>query len=262
MHIEFRNKIALVCGSSQGIGYAIARQFASLGATVILMARNAETLQAILPTLSTEHRQTHLMITADFDSHDSITQAITTNIDLLSHVDILINNSGGPPGGSLLQTETDAFHVALQRLLMSSHSLSRAVSGGMKSRGFGRIINIISTSVKQPIDNLGVSNTIRGATASWAKTLATEVASSGITVNNVLPGATRTSRLEAIIERTSINTGKSRDEVESDMLREIPMKRFAESGDIANAVMFLASEYASYITGTSIIVDGGRTKAL
>ena len=257
MKIQLVGRTALVCGSSQGIGRAIAKQFAECGATVILAARDASALDSVLRELKGSGHRSLVVDFNDSTSVEYVCSELTTQ-----GIDILVNNSGGPAGGSLMSAESHDFVLAMQRLLLSSHVLSRACTGAMKKNQWGRIINIISTSVKQPIDNLGVSNTIRGATASWAKTLSRELAPYGITVNNILPGATLTGRLESIIDNTVAKTGKTKDEVEKSMLSEIPAGRFARAEEIAYATAFLASDYAQYITGTNLTVDGGRTKAL
>lgn len=262
MNISLEGKRALVCGSTQGIGKAIATEFAHCGASLVLIARDQVTLQAVCNDLPTIKGVQHSYIVADFNKPESVIQALHESSQSMENIDIVVNNSGGPPGGKILDATPADFLLAMNRLLMVSHVLVQEVVEGMKQRTFGRIINIISTSVRQPIDNLGVSNTIRGATASWAKTLATETAAFGITVNNILPGATATARLDAIIKKNMERTGKSREEVTKDMQREIPAGRFAQPEEIAALATFLASDYAGYITGTSIAVDGGRTRAL
>jgi 3-oxoacyl-[acyl-carrier protein] reductase len=177
-------------------------------------------------------------------------------------VHILVNNAGGPPGGPITEAKPDDFLAALRSHLLTSHLLVQAVLPGMRAAGYGRIVNIISTSVKQPIKGLGVSNTTRGAMASWAKTLAGEVARDGITVNNVLPGSTRTARLTGLIDARARTSGRPAAAIEQEMLDEIPMGRFAEPAEVAAAVAFFASPAAGYITGVSLAVDGGRTTAL
>lgn len=254
--LDLRTKNALVCGSTQGIGWAIAQTFALAGANVTLLARNESSLMECVGKLHNEGEQVHSYLVADFDDIAALGRAIQT---LEQPIHILVNNTGGPAGGALESANLAAFEEAFRRHLLANHTLVQAVLPAMKQAEFGRIINIISTSVKQPLPNLGVSNTIRAAVGNWAKTLATELASSGITVNNVLPGATKTARLESIIAAKAQKTGKSTEEVEAEMRSEIPMKRFATPNEIASAALFLASPLASYITGTNIVVDGGRT---
>ena len=260
MNIRFDNKTALVCGCTQGIGLSIATMLAEAGCTIIGFARNAQSLQEVLSALPAVNGQQHRSLIADFSDLQAVQQALESLGD--TQIDIIINNSGGPPPGTIAQSSVNAFHEAFDRLLMASHIIAQHCLPGMKERNFGRIINIISTSVRQPLDGLGVSNTIRSATASWSKTLSNEVAPFGITVNSVLPGATKTGRLNGLIERKSKEQQKSTDDIAKAMAGEVPMKRLGEPHEIASAVVFLASDYASYITGITLLVDGGRTKAL
>ncbi len=211
--------------------------------------------------LDTSLHQKHQYLIADFDKPDSVKAAIHQFMnDTIVH--ILVNNSGGPNAGQVVDAETEQFILAFNRHLICNHILTQAVIPGMKLAGYGRIINVISTSIKIPLPNLGVSNTIRGAVASWSKTMANELGQYNITVNNVLPGATATNRLKNIIENNAQKKNMAISDVELEMQKEIPMKRFAEPNEIANAVAFLASPAASYINGVSIAVDGGRTGCL
>lgn len=260
MNIRFENKVALVCGCTQGIGLSIATMLAEAGCTVIGFARNQETLQDVISRLPSENGQKHQSLIADFSDLQAVQSAMQSLGD--TPIDIIINNSGGPPPGTIEQSSVSAFNEAFSRLLMASHVIAQYCLPGMKERNFGRIINIISTSVRQPLDGLGVSNTVRSATASWSKTLSNEVAQYGITVNSVLPGATKTGRLTALIERKSKEQQKSTDDIAKSMADEVPMKRLGEPHEIASAAVFLASDHASYITGITMLVDGGRTKAL
>lgn len=259
MNLDLTNKNALVCGSTQGIGKASAKQLASMGATVTLAARNEEKLKAVLTELDTAKGQTHNYIVADFQNPLELGVKIA---ETKTRFHILINNTGGPAGGPIFNATLDQFESAFTQHLKCNHVLAQAVVPSMKKDGFGRIINIISTSVKQPLNGLGVSNTIRGAVANWAKTLANELGAFGITVNNVLPGATGTERLSEIINNKAHKTGKSFDEVADIMKTQVPANRFAKPEEIANAVAFLASPAASYINGINVPVDGGRTKSL
>lgn len=262
MNIDLKNKRAVVCGSTQGIGKAIAIELANLGASVTLIARNEASLKQVKSELNTNKNQLHSYLCVDFNEPDNLKELVESYIQRQGIVHILINNTGGPPSGPILTAKTDAFIHAFTNHLLCNHILVQAFVEGMKNANYGRIINIISTSVKQPLANLGVSNTIRAAVANWSKTLANELGAFGITINNVLPGATNTQRLQSIIETKAMRTNHSNDDVKKEMLEEIPMKRFAEASEIANAVAFLASPAAAYINGINLPVDGGRTSCL
>lgn len=253
---------ALVCGSTQGIGYASACALAEAGATVVLMARDPDRLDSARASLPSPAGQTHATLVADFTQPDEVRSVAAGHVARAGAIHILVNNTGGPPGGPITEAPADAFRAAFASHLLCNHLLAQTVIPGMRDAGYGRIVNVVSTSVRQPIKGLGVSNTIRGAVASWAKTLAGEVAPHGITVNNVLPGATRTGRLESVLESRARMSGRSRAAVEAEFLTEIPMGRFGEPAEVAAAVLFLASPSAAYITGVSLAVDGGRTSAL
>lgn len=261
MNLDLRGKRALVCGSTQGIGKAAAIELALLGASVTLLARNETQLRHVAGELSRLFNQQHEYLTADFNKPDELKKILDGYI-AEKPVHILVNNTGGPPGGPITDATTEAFLSAFNNHLVCNHILAQAVIPGMRNAGYGRIINIISTSVKQPLKNLGVSNTIRAAVANWSKTLAGEVAPLGITVNNVLPGATNTIRLQSLIEAKAQKTGHPVDAVRQEMIDEVPMRRFADASEIANAVAFLASPAAAYITGINVPVDGGRTSSL
>ncbi len=258
MNLGIENKNALVCGSTQGIGKASAMTLAAEGANVTLLARNEDKLKQVLAELP-NNDQNHNYLVADFQKPDELKVKLD-NSNLEFH--ILINNTGGPAGGPVFKASLEEFESAFTQHLKCNHVLVQAVVPFMKTQCFGRIINIISTSVKQPLDGLGVSNTIRGAVANWSKTLANELGEHGITVNNVLPGATGTERLSEILKNKSAKTGKSIDEVSDGMKNAVPAKRFAQPQEIANAVAFLSSAAASYINGINLPVDGGRTKSL
>ena len=260
MNIDLKGRTALVCGSTQGIGKAIAIQLASCGAKVILLARNTEKLEKVCSELPKASGQAHQYLTADFSSTASVAEACKKISP--ERIDILVNNTGGPPAGKAIDAKPEEFIAAFNAHLVNNQQLLQAVVGGMKERKHGRIINIISTSVKVPLSNLGVSNTVRGAVGNWSKTVATELAPFNITVNNILPGATETERLSSIIENKSAKTQTDKAQVQDEMLAEIPMKRFAKPEEPAYAAAFLASDYAAYITGTNIVVDGGRTPCL
>ncbi len=263
MNLDLSNKTALVCGSTQGIGKAIAMGLANINANVILCARNEEKLKETLAQLPNNGTQTHSYMVADF----SVTERVKIAIDHLINVqktvvNVLINNTGGPAGGPIVEAQANDFLNAYNAHLINNHNLTVACLAGMKTSGYGRVINIISTSVKQPLKGLGVSNTTRAAVANWSKTMSLELAPFGITVNNVLPGATDTLRIKQINENKSAKTGKSVDELRQEMINEIPMARLATADEVANAVVFLASPAASYISGINIPVDGGRTGCL
>lgn len=262
MNISLKDKTALVCGSTQGIGKAAALELASLGCNVILLARNEEKLRSVLGELDTKQGQTHKYLVADYTEPSQLKTKVDSLVRSHDAIHILVNNTGGPPGGLVMNAKTEEFVQAFSNHLLCNHILVQSLLEGMKKEKYGRIINVISTSVKQPLKGLGVSNTVRAAVANWAKTLAGEVASYGITVNNVLPGATHTQRLQSIIENKSKNSGESESQIVNEMESEIPMGRFAEPSEIAAAIAFLASPAASYITGINLPVDGGRTGCL
>ena len=261
MNLDLKGRNALVCGSSSGIGRASAMELSRMGANITLLARNADALLDTLVHLDRSQGQEHDFILGDTADHVDLHQKIT-GLVTLKRIHILVNNSGGPASGEILKADIVTFRQVFEQHLMANHLMAQLIVPGMKEVAFGRIINIISTSVKQPLHNLGVSNTIRAAVANWAKTLATELAPFHITVNNVLPGATETDRLHAIVSSKSARTGKSPDDVRKEMVAEIPMGRFGKAEEIAAAVAFLASPAAAYITGTQITVDGGRTGVL
>jgi 3-oxoacyl-[acyl-carrier protein] reductase len=261
MNLSLQGKTAVVCGSTQGIGLAAAIELSKLGATCVLMARNEDGLQEALLQLNNSYNQQHQYLVADFDQPETVKNLISDFV-ATQKVHVLINNSGGPAGGPITDATEEAFINTFNRHLICNHILTKAVMGRMKEAGYGRIINIISTSVKIPLPNLGVSNTIRGAVASWSKTMANELGQFNITVNNVLPGATNTQRLQNIIQSNATKTNRSTNEVEEEMKKEIPARRFAEASEIANVVAFLASPAAAYINGVNIPVDGGRTGAM
>lgn len=261
MNLTLEGKNALICGSTQGIGLAIAKELALLGANCVLMARNESSLQRAVKELDDTLRQKHHYLVADFGNTEAVKETIRSfaqeNI-----IHILINNTGGPPAGKITDAMDSDFLSALNLHLINNHNITTALLEGMKKAAYGRVINIVSTSVKIPLPNLGVSNTTRAAVAGWAKTLANETAPFGITVNNVLPGATATIRLSSIIENKSKRTDVPLESVEAQMLHEIPMGRFGQAEEIAAMAAFLATPAASYITGQSICVDGGRTGSI
>lgn len=261
MDLDLKGKRALVSGSTQGIGRATAIELALLGADITLLARNEEKLKEVLKGLPHQDEGRHHYLVADFADPGHLKTIIEKYVADTS-VDILINNTGGPAGGQAIDAATDEFINAFNMHLVCNQILVQAVSPGMKEKGFGRIINIISTSVKTPLKGLGVSNTIRGAVASWAKTLSMELAPFGITVNNVLPGFTMTGRLKSLISSIAQKEGKSEDQVKKEMVSTIPAGRIAEAHEVAAAIAFLASPAAAYINGINVPVDGGKTPSL
>ena len=259
MNFNLNGKRALLCGSTDGIGKATAILMASLGAEIILLARNQEKLKNTLNNLSNKNGQIHSMICADFNNPEKLDEIV--NNELNKPVNILLNNSGGPHGGPLVDSSIDEFRDGFERLLICNQIMVKSVIEGMKKIGNGRIINIISISVNNVIPGLGVSNTIRGAVAQWAKTLALEIGKYGITVNNVLPGYTNTSRLQELANAKSETSGTSVDKIRATWANSSASKRIGEPEEIANAVAFLASEAASFINGIDLTVDGGRSGA-
>lgn len=259
--MDLTNKNALVCGSTQGIGKAIAVELAKMGANVILLARNEEKLKVVLNELDDSMKQLHSYACADFSDPEEVKNAVHS---LLSekNIHILVNNTGGPSGGPITNSSTDEFEAAFRMHLVCNQILAQAVIPGMKSEGFGRVVNIISTSVRIPIAGLGVSNTIRGAVASWSKTMANELGKFGITINNVLPGFTDTNRLKSLIAKKAKTQSISEDQIAEGMKAQVPAARFGTAEEVANTAAFLCSPAAAYINGVSIPVDGGRTGSL
>lgn len=260
MNTSLEGKHAVVCGSTQGIGKEAAIQLAEMGASITLVARNEEKLKAVLAELSPNPK--HDYIVADFSKPDELAKKIK-HWSSENKTNILLNNTGGPKGGPIRDAGLDEFRSAFEQHLICNHILVQALYPGMKDLGYGRIINVISTSVKQPLDGLGVSNTVRGAVANWSKTMANELGQFNITVNNVLPGATNTVRLQSIAEnKAAKSSGLDYDEILENMANMSPMKRIAQPEEVASAIAFLASPAASYISGINVPVDGGRTKSL
>lgn len=260
--MELNGKTALVSGSTQGIGKASAIALAKLGAKIVLLARNEEKLVQTVSELNAINHLENEYIVADLSQPALLKEQMDAYFAKGKQIDILVNNTGGPKGGPILDANVSEFIAAFNQHLICNHILVQACAPGMISRKYGRIINIISTSVKQPLPGLGVSNTIRGAVGNWSKTLANELGQFNITVNNVLPGATNTSRLQEIAQAKSAKSNETVAHIFNEMASESPMKRIAEPEEIAAAVAFLASSQASYINGINIPVDGGRTKSL
>jgi 3-oxoacyl-[acyl-carrier protein] reductase len=262
MNLSLQNKRALVCGSTQGIGRAAAIELALLGAEVTLLARNVERLAATRDELDASKGQKHHYAAADFSKIDSVHEAARTLAESGRKFHILINNTGGPPGGTAIDAAPESFLAAFNAHLICNQILTQAVTPGMKEAKYGRIVNVISTSVKAPIPNLGVSNTIRGAVASWAKTLATELGPHGITVNNVLPGFTSTERLAALTATRAQKAGVPPEQIEKELKASIPAGRFGAPEELGAAIAFLCTPAAAYINGINLPVDGGRLQSL
>jgi 3-oxoacyl-[acyl-carrier protein] reductase len=261
MDLTLSGKHALVCGASEGIGRAAAIELAQLGADVTLLARREAALRVAVEALPAVAGQRHEFLVADVADTTMLRETVGASA-AGRPVHILVNNTGGPPGGAAHAASVDAYLDAFNRHLVANHTLVQALLPGMRAARWGRIVNVISTSVYEPIPNLGVSNTVRGAVASWAKTLSRELGSDGITVNNVLPGYTRTQRLEQILSDRSAATGKTQDEIAAGMLASVPVGRFADAGEIAAVIAFLCAPAAAYVNGQSIAVDGGRMQSI
>lgn len=257
MNLDLHGKTALVCGSTQGIGRAAATELSAMGARIVLLARNEEKLKEVAAAIG--NGCTYLV--ADFSKPEEVKNVVTDFV-ASNPIHILINNTGGPPGGPVVEAKEEEFYSAFTNHLINNHNLVAAVKQSMIDNDYGRIINVISTSVKIPLTGLGVSNTIRGAVANWSKTLANELGVHQITVNNVLPGATETERLASIISNKASKTGATEEQVAATMAGAVPMKRFAKPEEVANAIAFLASPAAAYINGINVPVDGGRTGSL
>lgn len=261
MTLSFAGLRALVCGASRGIGRACAEALAENGASVVLVARDESRLAEVQKSLTVADGAVHHAIAADLSRPELAVETLKRALQDVGSVQILINNTGGPPGGPLLNARIEELLGAFTGHVLAAHLLAQLIVPQMRESGYGRIVNIISTSVKQPIKDLGVSNTVRGAMASWAKTLAEELGPAGITVNNVLPGSTQTDRITEIIEGKSRTTGRAQEEIRHEMERQVPLGRFALPQEIAAVVAFLCSPAASYVNGVSIPVDGGRTRS-
>ncbi len=257
MEIDLSGRIALVCGASQGIGEAIAKQFAFSGANVIVLARNEQKLQRIVTELFSKTNQEHYYIACDVSNITLLETKVTESLEKIGEIHILVNNTGGPPPGQLFTSNIEQLGFAFRQHILSAQKLITLLVPKMIENKFGRIINVVSVGMREPIENLGVSNTIRGAMGSWAKTLSKELAQFGITVNNILPGYTLTERLISLLQQRSKEKGKTFEEEANQILHKIPARRFAKPEEIASLAVFLASEKAGYINGTSIPIDGG-----
>lgn len=262
MNLDLTGENAFVCGGSQGLGLASAIELALLGANITLVSRNEEKLKKAILQLDTSENQQHQYVVADFENIEEVKKVVEDYHSKNSTVHVLINNTGGPSGGDIINASLQQFEKTFQMHVLCSQFLVQTFVEGMKQARFGRIINIISTSVKQPIIGLGVSNTIRGAMASWAKTLANELGHFGITVNNVLPGFTETERLDYVLGQNALKKKTSLEEEKAIAVKTIPAGRLGKPEDFGAAVAFLASPAASYINGINLPVDGGKTGSL
>ena len=254
-----RGRHALVCGASKGIGRATALALATMGAEVTVLARNEAALKQVVEEIEAQDEVAHLCV-ADLDQQDQLGAAID-QIVAERPVHIVINNTGGPASGPLVAAEASALTQAFQRHVLSAHAIMQRTLPGMKEAGYGRFINVLSTSVREPIPNLGVSNIIRGAMASWAKSLSRELPG-GITINNVLPGYTDTDRLSTLAQAVGDRTGKTADQVRAGWIDLTPEGRLGRPEELAAAITFLASPHASFVRGVSLPVDGGRLKSI
>ncbi len=261
MNIDLTGRNALVCGGSKGIGKAIAIELAALGASVTVAARSAELLAEVVTQLPNSITQKHGYLLVDMQDGDDLVLKVR-NLAMTKPIHILINNSGGPPGGPILDAKPEEFSQAMQGHLLANHRLVTLLAPVMKKENYGRIVNIISTSVKEPIAGLGVSNTTRGAVASWAKTVSMELAPFGITVNNILPGFTQTERLSSLVESWAGQRNIEVPSMEKILFEQVPMGRFASPEEVASVAAFLATPAASYLTGVSLAVDGGKTRSI
>lgn len=261
MDLDLSGKHALVCGASEGIGLAAARELALLGADVTLLARREEALRAACDSLPRREGQQHDVVVADAAQTDALSKAVAA-LASRHPVQILINNTGGPPAGPAHAADISAYVDAFTRHLLANQTLAQAVLPGMRAADWGRIVNVISTSVREPIANLGVSNTVRGAVASWAKTLSKELGPYNVTVNNVLPGYTETARVVQIVQGAMARTGKPEADVRAELASHVPLRRFAQPGEIGAVIAFLCSPAAGYVSGQSIAVDGGRMQSI
>ena len=262
MNLKLKGKNALVCGGSQGIGNAIAMKFAEMGANVTLVSRNEDSLKQALGKLNREFDQNHTFLRIDFSNSDEVFRVVNDYISSGTVINILVNNTGGPASGRIIDASCEQLMLAFTQHVLASQIITRAVVPGMIKSGFGRILNVISVGARQPIDNLGISNTIRGAMMSWSKTLSRELAANGITVNNLLPGYTNTNRLKELFEQRAKMSGKTFEQMNMDIVKDIPLNRFATPDEVGFAAAFLASKEAAYITGVSLPIDGGYLKCI
>ena len=262
MNLDLTNKTALVCGASQGLGLACATELALMGANVIAASRNENKLQSAIKKLDTSKKQQHNYLVLDLSNPDEVKQTVNAFLSKGNTIHILINNAGGPPSAPMIETDAAEIEKAFRTHLISSHILAQLLVPGMKAAHFGRIVNITSASVKEPINGLGISNLVRAAVANWAKTLANEISSFGITINNVLPGYTNTDRLDYLFSKQATAQGVNKEDIFKQMAATIPVGKLGEPAEFGAAVAFLCSPAAAYINGINLPVDGGRTRSL
>lgn len=261
MDLDLTGRHALVCGASEGIGRATAQELALLGANVTVLARRQDALDTVVAALPRANGQVHRSVVGDMGDREALRNALAALV-AEAPVHILVNNTGGPPGGTVFDAEADAFLDAFGKHVLANQALVQTVVPGMRAAGWGRIVNVVSTSVYEPIAGLGVSNTTRGAVASWAKTLSRELAPHGITVNNVLPGYTETGRIDQIVRDRVAATGKPEADIRDAMRANVPVGRLARPEETGGVIAFLCSPAAAYVTGVSLAVDGGRMASI
>jgi 3-oxoacyl-[acyl-carrier protein] reductase len=262
LDLGLRGKIALVSASSKGLGRAIAEELAAEGANLVICARGEDALRQTAESIRKSSGVTVIDVAADVSEQSGIDRVAKAALDKFTRVDILVTNSGGPPSGTFESLTPEVWDAATRLLLKSAVGLARAVLPGMKERRWGRILNVTSIAVKQPIEGLMLSNSLRAAVTGFARTLANEVASFNVTVNNIMPGYTRTDRVEQLARSTSGRSGATAEDTFTKWKKEIPLGRLGEPREVAALAAFLASERASYITGGSIAVDGGWIRSL
>lgn len=262
MDLGLKNKVAIVAAGSRGIGFACALELAREGARVFLCSREAAHATKAAQKIHEQTGAEVAGIEADVTNEDQVRAFIDLALERAGQIDICVTNAGGPPAKTFAETDLDVFRYAFELNALSAIRFAKLVLPGMLERKWGRIINITSVSVKQPIDGLLLSNTVRAGLTGFAKTLSNEVASQGVTVNNVAPGYTLTERQDELAEVRGKAAGKTKQEVIDSWALQAPMHRMADPQEIAAAVAFLASERASYITGVTLAVDGGWVKGL
>jgi 3-oxoacyl-[acyl-carrier protein] reductase len=260
--LGLQGKIALVAAASRGLGRAVAEELAREGARLVIAARTEGPLRETQRALEDLSGHSVLAMPTDLSDPEATVRLVRRGIDEFGRIDVLVTNAGGPPAGPFESHAPEVWNTSIAQNFQSVLNLTREVLPGMKERRWGRIVNITSIAVKQPVDNLIISNSVRAAVTGFARTLANEVASFGITVNNVLPGYTRTQRVEELAERAAAVDGLGPEAIMERWESQIPARRIGEPSEFAAAVAFLASERASYITGVSLPVDGGWIKAL
>ncbi|MGA9838085.1 MAG: SDR family oxidoreductase [Gemmatimonadaceae bacterium] len=262
MDLGLRDRVAIVCAASRGLGYAVARELAGEGARVVICARGDEPLQSARQAIIAETQADVRAVAADLATTAGIDAVARAAEQAFGGVDILVNNTGGPPSGPFEQLGWEKWQAATDNLLRGTVEMTRRMLPGMRERSWGRILNVTSITVKQPVDGLMLSNSLRAAVTGFARTLATEVARDGVTVNCILPGFTRTERVAQLAAATAEREGRPVDEVNARTEAQIPMRRLGEPREFGALAAFLVSERASYITGQSVAVDGGWIRGL